>query len=111
MTQGGNTPRHPSTADFADEVKPYFGAVGAVALFGTPAEVAVPIVRRLRRQSGVSAAPGLMNLVNGIVALGVAHHFRRRPAEWERWRHKRIPRWAGMSGLIYLTLSPAAAAR
>ncbi|MGY1661727.1 hypothetical protein ACI78Q_10975 [Geodermatophilus sp. SYSU D00705] len=109
MSQGERAPLDPSTAAVLDEIKPYVVAVGAVSLFGTPAEVAVPIVRRLRGRSGVSAGPGLMNLGNGLVALGIAHYFRRRPAQWRRWRRERIPRRAAIAGLLYLTLSPAAA--
>jgi hypothetical protein len=93
-----------------DDIKPYAAAAGAVALFGTPAEVAVPIVRRLRRQSGVSMGPGLMNLANGVFAVGVARYFRQRPEQWQRWKHGRIPRWTRLAGLVYLTVSPAVAA-
>ena len=57
-----------------DEIKPYVLTVGAVAALGAPAEVVVPIVRRLRSQSGVSVGPGLVNVANGIVALGVVHY-------------------------------------
>jgi hypothetical protein len=94
-----------------DEIKPYVVTAGVVALFGTPAEIAVPIVRRLRHRSGVSVGPGLTNLVNGIVALGVARYFRRRPAQWQRWKHERIPPWGPIAVLVHLTLAPAAAAR
>ena len=109
MTQRDHTP-DPSVAAVLGDIAPYFRAARAVALCGTPAEIAVPIVRRLRRQSGVSAAPGLMTLVNAISALAVTHYFRR-PAQWQRWEHKRIPGWAGIAGLVHLTLSPAAAAQ
>ena len=35
---------HPHVAAVLDDVRPYVVAVGAVAAFGTPAEVAVPVV-------------------------------------------------------------------
>jgi hypothetical protein len=108
VTEAEQTPPHPAVLD---DMKPYVGAVGAVALLGVPAEIGVPIVRRSRRQSGVSAAPGLMNLVNGILALAVVRYLRLRPAQWQRWKHQRIPRWAGIASLLYLALSPVAATR
>ncbi len=110
MTNGERTTARSSATAFPDELTPYVGAVAAVALLGTPAEAAVPIVRRLRGRSGVSAAPGLVNLLNGVLALGVVHFSRRRPALRERWRHRHVPRWAMTAGLGYLTLSPAATA-
>jgi non-ribosomal peptide synthetase component F len=93
-------------------MKPYVGAAGLVALLGAPAEIAVPIVRRLRRRSGVSVGPGVMNLFNGAVALAVAHYFRQHPAQWQRWLQKPrpLPTWASVTALAYLVLSPAAAA-
>ena len=66
-------------------------------------------MRRLRGQSGVALGPGLMNLANGVLALAVVRHFRRRPERWQEWR-TRIPRWSGTAGLVYLSLSPVAAA-
>jgi hypothetical protein len=100
----------PPMAAALDDIKPYVVTAGVVALFGTPAEIAVPVVRRLRHRSGVSIGPGMANLVNGIVALGVAHYVRQRPAQWQRWKHKPIPRWGRIAGVAYLTVSPAAAA-
>ncbi len=111
VTQAADDPVARSLMTAAlDEVKPYVLTVGAVAVLGTPAEIVVPIVRRLRRRSGVSVGPGLVNVVNGIVALGVARYVRQRPEQWQRWRRGRLPRWGPMTGLVYLTVSPAAAA-
>ncbi|MFW3171441.1 hypothetical protein [Geodermatophilus sp. CPCC 206100] len=110
MTPRAPTPLDPVTAAVLDDLRPYLGAVGAVAMLGSTAEVAVPVVRCLRRRSGVPVGPGLVNLASGIVALGVAHHVRRRPGEWQRWQRRRIPRWAWLAGLVHLTLSPAVAA-
>jgi hypothetical protein len=92
------------------DIKPYVATVTGVALLGAPAEIAVPIVRCLRRQSGVSVGPGLINLLNGTVALAVAHYFRRHPAQWQRLKEQPIPRLGGIPALAYLALSPAAAA-
>jgi hypothetical protein len=93
-----------------DEIKPYVLTVGAVAALGAPAEVVVPIVRRLRSQSGVSVGPGLVNVANGIVALGVVHYVRQRPEQWQRWRRERLPRWGPITLLVHLSIAPALAA-
>jgi hypothetical protein len=52
-----------------------------------------------------------MNLINGTVALGVAHYVRQHPAQWQRWRHEPVPRWGGLASLVYVAVSPAVAAR
>jgi hypothetical protein len=93
-----------------EEIKPYVLVAGAVALLGTPADVAVPIVRRLRRRSGVQVGPNVMNLINGTVALGVTHYVRQHPAQWQRWQHRPLTRWAWTASLVYLAVSPAATA-
>ena len=67
----GERARNPQLAAALEDIKPYALAAGAVSLLGTPAEFGVPIGRRLRGKSGVSIGPGLMNLVNGAVAMGV----------------------------------------
>ncbi len=114
MTQGrhasGDPPAPTPVAAALQDLRPYTAAVGAVALCGTPAEVVVPVVRRLRGRSGVSMGPGLVNLANGVVAVGVTRYFRHRPEEWHRLSGGRIPRWTGIAGLIYLTVSPAVGA-
>ena len=92
MTKGSQAPderaRNPQLAAALEDIKPYALATGAVSLLGTPAEFGVPIVRRLRGKTGVSMGPGLMNLVNGAVAIGVVRFFRERPAQWQRWKPK-----------------------
>ena len=102
---------HPPVSAALEEIKPYVLTVAAVALFGAPAEIAVPVVRRVRGQSGVSVTPGLTNVVNEIVALAVVHYFRQRPAQWQRRKRNGVPAWGRIAGLGYLVLSPAAAAR
>lgn len=99
------------TAAALQDIQPYVATVAAVALLGAPAEIAVPIVRRVRGRSGVSIGPSGTTLLNGIVALGVAHWFRQRPARWQRVRQTGVPSWAGIGLLVHLTLSPAVAAR
>jgi hypothetical protein len=103
-------PADPAAAAVLADLGPYAAAVCAVALLGTPAEVVVPIVRRLRGRTGVSAGPGLVDLAHGVVALGITHRLRRHPARWERWRHADVPRWARVAAVAHLTLAPAAAA-
>lgn len=106
----GGRSRDPQLAAALEDLKPYVAAAAAVSLLGAPAELGVPLVRRLRRRSGVSLAPGLMTLVNGTVALAAVHFFRRHPDRWQRWKQARIARWAGSAALAHATLSPAAAA-
>lgn len=114
MTQRSQAPgeraRNPQLAAALEEIKPYVLAAGAVSLLGTPAEFGVPILRRLQGKPGASMGPGLMNLVNGAVAIGVVRFFRERPAQWQRWKPERMAGWAPVAGLAYLTLSPVAAA-
>ncbi|WP_143030388.1 hypothetical protein [Blastococcus aurantiacus] len=75
-----------------------------------PAAIFVPVARRLRGESGVPTGPKLVTLLNTFMALGLTHYVRQ-PARWQRLKHRKIPGWAAGAGLIYLTLSPAAAAR
>jgi hypothetical protein len=114
MTQGSDVPgeraRNAELSAAIEDIKPYAMAAGAVSLLGTPAEFGVPLVRRLRGKSGVSIGPGLMNLVNGAVAMGLVRFFRERPAQWERWKRTRMAGWARLVGLAYVALSPVAAA-
>jgi hypothetical protein len=70
--------------------RPYALALGSVAACGTPAEGAASIVQRPRRRSGVSLDPGLVNLVDGLVTLGVVRYGRQRPAQRPRWK-RRLP--------------------
>lgn len=102
--------RDPRLAAVLDDIKPYAAAAGAVSILGAPVEFGVPIVRRLRGRSGVSIGPGLVNLTNGILALGAVGYFRQRPERWQRWKHERIGPRAGLAALAYVALSPAAAA-
>jgi hypothetical protein len=93
-----------------EQMRPYAAVTGAVAVLGTPVEVLVPVVRRLRGRSGVSLGPGLVNLVNGLLGLGVVHVFHTRPARWARVRDRRLPPWVAAVLVGYAVLSPAAAA-
>jgi hypothetical protein len=114
MTQGSGVAderaRNAELSAAIEDIKPYAMAAGAVSLLGTPAEFGVPLARRLRGKSGVSIGPGLMNLVNGAVAMGLVRFLRERPAQWERWKRARIGGWARLAGLAYVALSPVAAA-
>jgi hypothetical protein len=101
-------PPDPTLVAAVGDIAPYLRVVRVVALLGTPAEIAVPIVRRLGRQTGVSAGPGLTTLVNAIVALALTH-FIGRPPQGQQRNDKSVPGWAGVVGRIYLVLSPAAA--
>lgn len=108
-TAAGDPSSH--MADALRDIEPYVAAVSAVALLGSPAEIAVAIVRRLRGRSGVAVGPGGTNLLNGVAAVGVAHRFRQDTARWQQEKRRGIPGWGGIGGLAYLTLSPAVAAR
>ena len=101
----------PRFAAVFERAKPYAAVTGAVALLGTPVEVLVPVVRRLRGRSGVSLGPGLVNLLNGLLGLGVVHVFRTRPDRWARVEDRRLPPWVAAVLAGYAVLSPAAAAR
>ena len=110
MTHGSAKPADPRKTAVLDELKPYAAAIGAVGILGAPVELVVPIVRRLRGQSGVSMGPGLVNLANGLVVLVVVGYFHRRPAQWEKRRRVLPPRSYRFGGLVYLLLAPATAA-
>jgi hypothetical protein len=114
MTQGSQAPgeraRNPQLSAAFEDIKPYAMAAGAVSLLGTPAEFGVPLVRRLRSKSGLSLGPGLMNFVNGAIAIGAVRFFHERPAKWQRLKRTGTARWAGPAGLVYVALSPVAAA-
>ena len=99
-------PTDPLVAAVGD-IAPYLRVVRVVALLGTPAEVAVPIVRRLRHQSGVPTAPSLMTLANAVVALAMTY-FLPGAARWQGWEDRRIP-GARRIGVAYLVFSPTAA--
>lgn len=107
VMHGSREPADPRKAAVFDELKPYAAAIGAVGILGAPVEIVVPIVRRLRGETGVSMGPGLVNLANGLVVVAVVGYFRRRPAQWERWKGT-VPAWLG--GLVYLLPAPATAA-
>jgi hypothetical protein len=91
-----------------DDLKPYVAAAGLVGIFAIPAEIVVPVVRRLRGQTGVALGPGLVNLANGLLALCVVRFFRQRPEVWREWR-THIPRWSVTAGMVYLVLGPMTA--
>jgi hypothetical protein len=107
----GNTARDARIAAAFDGVKPYVATTGAIALMGAPAEVVVPLGRRLRGRSGVSVGPGLVNLANGLIGLGLVHFFRRHPAGWKRSTAQGLPGGLGVAVLVSLLLGPAAAVR
>ena len=98
-------------AAFPEEIKPYVAAVGAVSLVGLPAEVLVPLVRRLTGRTGVAAGPGLTNLANGVVALVVTRYVRRRPGRWTALVESRAARPLGVASLLHVALAPAVAGR
>jgi hypothetical protein len=54
VTERDAAPADPRVVAALEDVKPYLVAVGAVAVLGTPADFAVPIMHRLRRRSGIS---------------------------------------------------------
>jgi hypothetical protein len=91
-----------------EEIKPYVATAGVVGLFGTPADILVPVVRRLRGHTGMALGPSLMTLANGLLAIGAVHHFRRHRERWQRLT-RGLPQWAGLACLLYLALGPAAA--
>jgi hypothetical protein len=101
----------PRFAAVFERAKPYAAVTGAVALLGTPVEVLVPVVRRLRGRSGVSLGPGLVNLLNGLLGLGVLHVLRSRPARWARITDRPPPPWVALVLAGYAAVSPAAGAR
>ena len=101
----------PRFAAVFERAKPYAAVTGAVAVLGGPAEVLVPVVRRLRGRSGVSLGPGLVNLLNGLLGLGLVYFSRTRPARWAQIRDRRLPPWLAAVVLGYVMLSPVAAAR
>jgi hypothetical protein len=101
----------PRFAAVFEQARPYAAVTGAVALLGTPAEVLVPVVRRLRGRSGVSLGPGLVNLLNGLLGLGLVHLSRTRPARWARVTDRPPPPWVALVLAGYAALSPATGAR
>ena len=101
----------PRFAAVFEQAKPYAAVTGAVAVLGGPAEVLVPVVRRLRGRSGVSLGPGLVNLLNGLLGLGLVHFFRTRPARWAQVKDRRLPGWVALVPAGYAVLSPAVGAR
>lgn len=101
----------PRFAAVFEQAKPYAAVSGAVGLLGAPVEVLVPVVRRLRGRSGVSLGPGLVNLGNALLGLGVVHAFRTRPAWWARVTERPPPPWVAAVLVGYAVLSPAAAVR
>jgi hypothetical protein len=58
----------------------------------------------------VSLGPGLVILVNGLVALSTVRFFRQKPDQWTRLREQPVARWF-VAVPLYLLLSPVAGAR
>ena len=110
MTREESAPLDPAIAAAIESFAPYHAVMGRVGLLSAPAAIVVPVARRLRGQSGVPMGPRLVTLLNTFMALALTHYVRQ-PARWQRLKHRKIPGWAAAAGLIYLTLSPAAAAR
>ncbi len=108
---GADRPRpDPRFTVAVDAAKPYLAATGVVSLLAGPAEVGVPVVRRLRGQSGIATGPHLVTLLNGLLGLAVVHVYRRDPDRWGRLRERRAPRWLAVVP-VHLLLSPLLAAR
>ena len=55
--------------------------------------------------------PGLVNLANGLVGLGLVHFFRRHRARWKRSTAQGLSVGLGFAVLASLPLGPAAAVR
>jgi hypothetical protein len=55
--------------------------------------------------------PGLVNLANGLIGLGLVHFFRRHPARWKRSTAQGLPGGLGIAVPASLLLGPAAAVR
>ena len=103
-------PADPRVAAVLDEMKPYFAVAGAVSLLSLPAQVLVPVVRRLQRRTGVSAGPSLVIVANASLALGGLHLLRRRPGAWAALEERRVAPWH-LAIPLYVLLSPALATR
>ena len=88
-----------------DEMRPYLAVAGAVGLLSAPAEVLVPVARRLLGRTGVATGPALVVLVNEALALGGLHVLLRRPDRWAALEHRRVlPRHLAVP--LYVLLSP-----
>jgi len=96
----------PAVAAVWDDLKPYAAAASLVQVLGTPAELVVPVVRRLLGRDGVSLVPGLVSAGNGLVGLAVVRFVRGRPDLSE----EPVPRALLMAALGHLLLSPLAGA-
>lgn len=110
VAHGETAPLDPAVGAAIESFAPYHSVMRRVGLLSTPVAIVVPVARRLRGESGVSTGPKLVTLLNTFMALALTHYVRQ-PARWERLKHRKVPGWAAGAGLIYLTLSPAAAAR
>ena len=91
-----------------EEMKPYFMVATGVSLLSFPAEVLLPVVRRLRRRTGVSVGPSLVIVANASLALGAFHLRWRRPGSRAALRERRAAPWHLVVPL-YLLLSPVLA--
>ena len=92
-----------------EEMKPYWVAAGAIGLLSAPAEVLLPVVRRLRRRTGIATGPSLVIMANASLALGGAHLLRRRPSTQAALAGRRVSPWL-LAVPIHVLLSPALAA-
>ena len=93
-----------------DEMKPYLAVAGAIGLLSAPAEVLLPVVRRLRRRTGIAIGPSSVIVANEALALGALHRLRRRPEVWAALKGRRIAPWH-LTVPLYLLLSPVVATR
>jgi hypothetical protein len=108
IPDGAGEPEPSPLAIALEEIRPYVAPAGVVGLLGIPADILVPVVRRLRGDTGVALGPNLLTLANGLLAIGTVHRLRRHRERWQRLT-RRLPPWAGLAGMLYLALGPAAA--
>ena len=88
-----------------EEMKPYLAVAAAVGLLSAPAEVVVPVARRLRGRTGVSTGPSLVVLTNEALFLGLLRLLRGRPDVWAALKEVRGAPWHAAVPL-YVLLSP-----
>jgi hypothetical protein len=95
----------PRIAAVLDQMTPYLTVAGAVSLLSSPAEIILPIVRRVRGRTGVAIGPALVIVANATSALALAHLLRRRPGTWAALKRSRVRPWYLVVPL-YVLLSP-----
>ena len=98
----------PRSAAVFEEMKPYLAAAGAVGLLSAPAELLLPVVRRLRQETGIAVGPWMVIVANASLALGAVHLLRRRPGAWAALKGRRVPPWL-LAVPLHVLLSPALA--